>query len=245
MEMGYKQNYIGRLIKEIKVILRRTYEEGIHSNQIFQNSNFATLTEEIKSIYLTKEELEKLEDLPLAGKDKIYRDMFLIGCYTALRFGDYSTLDTNNIVTLDKEKYIEKITEKTGEQVMIPLHPFVEKTLNDEAYRNRNIVFRSKLSDRIKELAEEAGITQEEELNENTRGKKVIKRVPRYKLIATHTARRTGATLLYLNDIPSIDIMKITGHKSEKSFLKYIRVTHEQVAKRMSTNRFFKPLKAV
>ena len=245
MEMGYKQNYIGRLIKEIKVILRRTYEEGIHSNQIFQNSNFATLTEEIKSIYLTKEELENLEVLPLAGKDKIYRDMFLIGCYTALRFGDYSTLDTNNIVTLDKEKYIEKITEKTGEQVMIPLHPFVEKTLNDEAYRNRNIVFRSKLSDRIKELAEEAGITQEEELNENTRGKKVIKRVPRYKLIATHTARRTGATLLYLNDIPSIDIMKITGHKSEKSFLKYIRVTHEQVAKRMSTNRFFKPLKAV
>jgi len=245
MDEGHKQNYIGRLIKEIKVILRRTYEEGIHGNQIFQNSKFATLTEKTKSVYLTDKELEKLEAIPLAGKDRIYRDMFLIGCYTAMRFGDYSTLDTNNIITINKDKYIVKITEKTGEKVIVPLHPFVEKTLNDEAYRNRNKVYPQKLNKRIKQFAKEAGITQEEELIENVKGQKVFKRVPKYRLISSHTARRTGATLLYLNDVPSIDIMKITGHKSEKSFLRYIRVTHEQVAKRMSTNRFFKPLKAV
>ena len=46
----------------------------------------------------------------------------------------------------------------------------------------------------------------------------------------THTARRSGATNMYLAGIPTIAIMKVTGHKTEREFMKYIKITEEQTA---------------
>jgi integrase len=52
----------------------------------------------------------------------------------------------------------------------------------------------------------------------------------------SHTARRSFATNLYLQGYPAIEIMKITGHKTESSFLKYIKVNKAAAAKRLSTH---------
>jgi hypothetical protein len=38
----------------------------------------------------------------------------------------------------------------------------------------------------------------------------------------------------------SIDIMSISGHTTESSFMKYIKVTPEQIATKMSEHKFFK-----
>ena len=72
-----------------------------------------------------------------------------------------------------------------------------------------------------------------------TKGMTTIKQVSKHKLITTHTARRTAATLMYLADIPTIDIMKITGHKTEKQLLDYIKVSKVETAKRLSINPYF------
>ena len=53
----------------------------------------------------------------------------------------------------------------------------------------------------------------------------------KYELLCSHTARRTMATNLYLSGFPSISIMKITGHTTEKSFMKYIKITPTENAK--------------
>jgi hypothetical protein len=45
-----------------------------------------------------------------------------------------------------------------------------------------------------------------------------------WELISTHTAPRPFATNEYLAGTPSLTIMAITGHKTEKSFLRYIRI---------------------
>jgi hypothetical protein len=37
-----------------------------------------------------------------------------------------------------------------------------------------------------------------------------------------------------LEGFPTIDLMKIAGHRTEKAFLKYIRVTKLDTAKRLS-----------
>jgi integrase len=54
--------------------------------------------------------------------------------------------------------------------------------------------------------------------------------IPKYDLITTHTARRSFATNLFLSGFPAISIMKITGHKTEKSFMKYIKISQEENA---------------
>ena len=53
-------------------------------------------------------------------------------------------------------------------------------------------------------------------------------------LVSSHTARRSFATNYYLQGFPTIDLMKITGHKTERSFLKYIRVSKLDTAKRLN-----------
>ena len=52
---------------------------------------------------------------------------------------------------------------------------------------------------------------------------------PKNELIKTHTARRTGATLMYLAGMDIYDIMKITGHTSPAVLKKYIRADELQV----------------
>jgi integrase len=57
--------------------------------------------------------------------------------------------------------------------------------------------------------------------------------VPKYLKLTVHTARKSFATNLYLRGIEPIDIMKITGHKTEKEFMKYIKMTRRSAADRI------------
>ena len=50
------------------------------------------------------------------------------------------------------------------------------------------------------------------------------------KHITTHTARRTFATLQEQAGVPRSIIMRITGHKTERDYLKYVGVTFEHNA---------------
>lgn len=53
------------------------------------------------------------------------------------------------------------------------------------------------------------------------------------------TAHRSGATNMYLAGIPTIAIMKITGHKTETEFMKYIKITEEQTAMELMNHPYF------
>ena len=61
----------------------------------------------------------------------------------------------------------------------------------------------------------------------------------KYELVSTHTARRSGATNMYIAVIPTLAIMKITGHKTEKAFLKYIKISEEENAEMLAKHCFF------
>lgn len=73
--------------------------------------------------------------------------------------------------------------------------------------------------------------------------KKRTETFPKYDLITTHTARRSFATNAYLAGVPTIAILKITGHKTEQAFLKYIKVSQEENARFMMEHPFFKGAK--
>jgi integrase len=62
-------------------------------------------------------------------------------------------------------------------------------------------------------------------------GVRVIENYQKWELLSSHTARRSFATNEYLAGTPTITIMAITGHKTEKAFLKYIKLTPNEHAK--------------
>ncbi len=51
--------------------------------------------------------------------------------------------------------------------------------------------------------------------------------VPKWRLISTHTARRTFATNLLLQGVPDRIVMEFTGHKDLKSFAKYVNIPNK------------------
>jgi integrase len=60
------------------------------------------------------------------------------------------------------------------------------------------------------------------------------------KLITSHTARRTGATLMRLAGIPMDQIQKVTGHKTLKQLESYIKVGPDETTEILSTHPYFR-----
>ena len=165
----------------------------------------------------------------------------MIGCYTALRFSDYCRISKENILTRVNGKVIEITTKKTGQKVIIPIHPYLLQILKKYDY-NVPKTHEQKINQRIKIIGQLAEINEDITIESVQGGMKVKKTVKKYELIKTHTARRSGATNMYLLDMNTIDIMKITGHKTETSFMKYIKVTKEETADKLAKHPFFNPL---
>ena len=247
-QKNYSPNTTGRHIKALKVIMRAAGEDGLHENKDIERKKFKVITTEVHPIYLTANEIESVYNLDLSDNKTldVARDIFLIGCYTAQRFSDYSRINSQHIKEVKGGKVIELIQKKTGERVKIPVRPELETILKKYDY-NPPHTHEQKANERIKLVCEKADIKELIEIEEIKGGLKVTQSHPKHELIKTHTARRTGATLMFLAGIAPISIMKITGHKTEREFLKYIRVTKEENATLLMNHPYFKgtPLKLV
>lgn len=122
--------------------------------------------------------------------------------------------------------------QKTGRYVEIPCNAKIRAIL-DKYPEGLPHLSDQKINLYIKEIGKKAKIDELIEIKE-TRGGEVTKRYyKKYDLICTHTARRTGATLMYLDGIPIYDIMKVTGHKSVTTLEKYIRADKLEVAQKL------------
>ena len=106
-------------------------------------------------------------------------------------------------------KMITLMTEKTKARVTIPISDKL-MTLLDMEYHTISL---QKLNTYIKEACQIAGIKEWEQ-------------------VSTHTARRSFATNAVLAGIDMHLIMKITGHKTESEFRKYVRVDDIMAAKK-------------
>ena len=158
------------------------------------------------------------------------RDLFIFGAWVGLRFSDFSNIKPENIIQIDGDYFIKTITQKTIELVIIPCNPVIMEIFEKYADRPNKLpktISNQKFNDYIKDVCKLA------ELNEvgriSARPKDILA-----DLVSSHTARRSFATNYYLQGFPTIDLMKITGHKTERSFLKYIRVSKLDTAKRLS-----------
>jgi len=221
--------------------------KGIEVNPQFKSKGFLVKRTESENIYLTIDELMTIYHLDLSdcdGQNRV-RDLFLIGAFTGLRYSDFSNLKKENFRMVDGVQMSEVKTIKTGEKVVIPLNPIVKAILKKYNGEPPRSISNQKTNAALKKIAQKAEINQAviRTINEGGINKPVRKK--KYELVTTHTARRSFATNAFKAGIPSISIMKITGHKSESSFLKYSKVSKEENAVLMAANPFFKlsPLK--
>jgi len=199
----------------------------------FKHKKFSFNEEETDHVYLTESELTKLFKLKISNKklDEV-RDLFLFGAWVGLRFSDFSNVKLENIVQIEGDYFIKMITQKTKELVIIPCNNVVLEIF--EKYKDRTnllpkTISNQKFNEYIKEVCKLAELDEKGRLASKPKSEL-------YNLVSSHTARRSFATNYYLQGFPTIDLMKITGHKTEKSFLKYIRVSKLDTAMRLSAH---------
>lgn len=237
-EADYSQNTIGKHIKILKTFLNEATDRGINKTIEYKKRKFKRPVEEPDKIYLNIDELERLYNLDLRNDKQLesIRDLFIIACFTGLRFSDFSELKKENLIDGNK---IKIRTNKTDELVIIPLHKYVRDIISRYNNEIPKALSNPKMNLNLKHLGTLAKISDMVETSITKGGKLVKNTVKKSSLICTHTARRSFATNLYLAGIPSITIMKITGHQTEKSFLRYIRISQEENANKLLDHPFF------
>jgi len=226
-EKKYALNTYGRHIKFIKTVLHKATRDGINTNIKYQNS-FVGVTEPSDNAYLTETELESIYNHDFSGSPKLdrVRDVFLIGCWTGLRFSDYTNIRKEHI----NGDRIKLVTQKTKQQVIIPLHPTVMAILEKYDYQLPPAISNQKFNDYLQDVCEAAEINETYTKNITRAGKREVISGAKYQFITSHTARRTFATNAYRRKISPFLIMSITGHKTEAEFLKYLKITGEERA---------------
>lgn len=240
LNKNYATNTIGTRIKSLKVFLNEAVERGLTTNLQFRSNRFKKPSEKSENIYLSIKEIDQIYKLKLSDKPHLdqVRDLFVIGCYTGLRFSDLIQIKNENLI--DKKTKLRIKTEKTGELVVIPLHRYIREIFKKYKGHPPQLISNEKMNEYLKDIGELAKINEDVLINSTKGGKAQTKNYKKYDLISAHTARRSFATNAYLNDIPSISIMKITGHNTEKAFLTYIKISQEDNANKLSNHPFFK-----
>lgn len=231
---AYNTNTCSKRIKEIKHIIRAAREEGVTTCPV-PEFKFGEVA--VDSVYLTWDEIARFAAADLSGLSKgheIARDLFLVGCYCGQRVSDYASIKSDQIHTdSDGRVYISVLQKKTGTKVEIPVRKELREIL--AKYNNElPTLADQKINAYIKEIAKVAGIDEAIEFTSTKGGKAHTIKKPKYELITSHTARRTAATLMYLDGVDSMDIRQITGHSSDKMLQKYIRSTAHDNARMMA-----------
>ncbi len=240
-EKQLSNNTIGKHIQILKTLLNEATDRGLNDKLDFRSRKFKRPYEEVEGIYLKQAEMEKLQKLDLSDKPNLerVRDLFLIGCHTGLRYSDFSQILPANITSNKAGKFITVRTLKTDEKVVIPLNPKVQKILAQYDDHIPKALSNQKMNFFVKEVCKLAEINEPILITRTKGGIKTRNTYPKYELVTTHTARRTFASNAFLGGVPTISIMAITGHKTDKEFMKYIKVGKEENACMLQNHSFF------
>jgi integrase len=236
-------NTIGKKIQTLKIFLNAAKDENKNSYEGYKSKKFVAMTEDSETIYLNESELAIIYNKNFSKTPALerVRDLFLVGCWTGCRFSDIAQITPESI----SGGFIHLKQYKTGTKVIIPLHPVVTAILNKYKGRLPEPISNQKFNESLKDVARIAKIKETTHKAITKGGVKVSTAYKKWQLVTTHTARRSFATNLYKSDFPSLSIMAITGHKTEESFLKYIKVTPDEHAKKLQVHWDNRHLKVV
>lgn len=219
---------INTIIKHIKH-LRSFYNEALNRKLIRNGENafkrYKMLKGEAKYTFLLPDELNKLENLTLIGKNRKMRhtlDAFLFCCYTGLRYSDFCSLTKDNLVIIDNKVWLMYKSVKTEVETRLPLYLlFNGKAISilDRYEGEMEAFFRinsnSCIDKELKKIKTLAGI--------NTH-------------ISFHTARHTNATLLVYKGVNITTVQKLLGHKNIRTTQHYADILPQGIVNDLERN---------
>lgn len=221
---------INKMLSYLRNFLKWAYHAGL-----YRGDQHITFTPKLKGsdgtfktvVYLTWEELMAVYSLDIPpGKNYLerVRDIFCFLCFTGLRFSDVFNLSK---VDIHRER-IRVVTQKTVAPLYIELNKYSEALLEkykglpgDRAFP---VISNQKMNDYLKELGRLAGLTEEVKMVYFIGAERFEYTIPKSEVLSTHCGRRTFIVLALRLGIPTVVIMKWTGHRSLQAMKPYIEI---------------------
>lgn len=238
-EKNYLDSTLNKKLAYLRTFLHWCNDSGLQVNRNYTKVKIKDV--ESEQIALTEEELLKIYNCDLSKfentrdeKTKKYytqvnlqkaKDLFCFQAFTGQRHSDIRSIDVkdinNNTWTL--------VTEKTNEKLTIPLNEAARSILLKYSFAGKFPTMSSQnLNIYIKQVAKFAGINERVKITKLRNGEQIQEVFEKWQLLGTHTARRSFITISLAKGTPAAVVMKITGHRSFKSFQKYIKLTDQQ-----------------
>lgn len=232
---NYAAGHTSKMVKMLRAAIREKVPEGKWRKAKPPKNQVAEM------VYLQPDEIAKLEAMQFEPGDKLerVRDMFLVGCYTALRYSDWRKVDWTRMQVVGGVKVLTIVQQKTGGHTTLPIGERLAKLMDKYRVEGWPVLSVQKFNRSVKELCQKAGIVQQVSVTEYRGGKTVVLTGQKWEFVSSHTARRSFATNAVLAGIPVSEVMKFTGHKSISAFFQYIRTTGQEAAVAFAGHPFF------
>lgn len=233
-ERGLKASSITTMSSQLRAVLTWAVRYNVSVSSTY--TDFSLPKTRNQEIALTADEVSRITyfdiDRFYANRRSDYRDtlkrvrdMFVLSCNLYQRHSDMVRIDPSCF-----ERNIFKITQqKTGCLAVVNIDRYsidpattyrILETYGHCAPYTSSI---SNYNHHLHTLMKDIGFTEEIRIEERVNGKLVVHNIPKYKLISSHTARRTAITINVLRGHNIHSLKKCSGHTDLRIFDEYVR----------------------
>lgn len=236
LKQSYESNTVAGWFKRFKTILNAAHEQGITDNTKWKHSKATAHGADTTAIFLNEAELDQIRLTILPVWLEKYRDIFLVLCYTGVRFLDVYKINQAHFI--EGGQFFRITDQKENAVAQIPLHPVVLSIMNKYEW-NLPRVSNVKFNLYIKEIGMIAKIDQSINVIKFPGGVRKDQLKPKYSMITAHTGRRSLITNLIIAGLNHTVIRSISGHKTEQAFSRYIKLAPADSLKIAFRSSFF------
>lgn len=218
-EKNHLNNTIAKHVAVIKAFIRDTYPDFDATFLVFREYR-------PEVIALSERELKQLTQVSLTGPKELAKDLFIFLCMTGMRISDARRFNPSWIFN----DLIEYSATKTMSKAYVPLMEPTKRIL--EKYDGRPPKMCEQHFNRlIKKICFEVGLDRIVILRDR-QGRKMLEReIPLYKVVSSHTGRKTFVSMMLAKGVPIQDVMNMSGHQDYKSMKPYIQIDRELMRK--------------
>jgi len=189
-----------------------------------------------QEIALTADEVSRIAyfdiDLFYADKRKDFRetmrrvrDMFVLSCMLFQRHSDMVRISPS---CFDRNKF--RITQqKTGNLAVVNIDKYAidaKTTYRILEMYNYEAPYKSSIGNynwHLHQLMKDVGLDEPVRIEEKRNGNLVVENIPKWKLVSSHTARRTAITVNVMRGHNVHDLKRCSGHTDLRVFDNYVR----------------------